>query len=236
MKNIIAFLAICMTSAVMAQEGMNSIANNQAQAMGTASHGLASSYGSIVSVSNPRRRTEGTFYMYDNWQNYAVIHTSDNQKFALRNINLNLQRNVFEARVEGDSIFTFNFNNIDKFIVNGVEFKNYYWNDDNRVYQVIYEGEDLQLLKGFKVDLVEGSANPMLNRANDRYVRKEYYFVREKGKISKFKLKKSKILKLVGGDEGKANEILNYARRNKLSFSKENDVKKILEYSSNGKN
>ena len=45
------------------------------------------------------------------------------------------------------------------------------------------------------------------------------------------KLKKSKILKLVGGDDAKADMLEEYAKRNDLSFKKENDVQKILDYS-----
>lgn len=236
MKRLMLVAAILSITFVTAQNAKSDVSSSGGAASLQNAANSDARFGSATVFYNPKRRTEGTFYLYDNWENFAVIHTNDDQRFSLKNINLNLKRNAFESKVSGDSIFTFNFNNIKKFVVNGKEFRNYYWNDDNRVYEVIYDGDDLQLLKGFDVVLVEGSANPMLNRANDRYIRKEYYFVREKGKIRKFKLKKKKILKLVGGNEAKADEILDYAKENRLSFSKENDVRKILEYSSNGRN
>ena len=91
--------------------------------------------------------------------------------------------------------------------------------------------QEFQLLKGYNVKYVEGSANPMLNRKNDRYIRQESYYLRQNGKIKKFKLKKKRLLKLFDGDEAKVAGILEYADNNNLSFSKENDIRKILEYS-----
>ena len=114
--------------------------------------------------------------------------------------------------------------------MNNREFKNYYYNDDNRVYEIIYESDKFTLMKGFKVSVVEGSANPMLNRSADRYIRKESHFIKEGDKIKPFKLKKSKILKLVNGDEEKAANIEAYVDANNLSFKKEYDVQRILEY------
>jgi len=128
-------------------------------------------------------------------------------------------------------LFTFNFNNIEKFVVNNKVYKNFYWNDDNRVYEIIFDGDDFQILKGFTLNLVEGSANPMLGRKNDRYIRKEKYFVRQDDKIKPFKLKKKRVLKLVEGDQEKARLIMNFADQNDLSFKKEYDLKRILEYS-----
>ena len=188
-------------------------------------------YGSSTTFYNPPRPIEGSVHLWDTWKNTAVIHTSDEQKFLLKNINLNLKRNTFESQIEDDQIFTFNFNNIDRFVVNNKVYKNFYWDDDNKVYQVIYENDAYQILKGFNLTLVEGSANPMLGRKNDRYVKKEHYYIRQEGKIKSFKLKKSKILKLVGGDDAKADMLEEYAKRNDLSFKKENDVQKILDYS-----
>ncbi|MCK5401569.1 MAG: hypothetical protein KAJ28_08030, partial [Flavobacteriaceae bacterium] len=188
-------------------------------------------FGSAVTFYNPKRQTDGTFYLFDKWNNYTIIQTEDNQKFVLRNINLNLERHTFESKVEGDSIFTFNFNNIDRFIVNGRTYKNFYWNDDNKVYEIIFESNKFQILKGFKVELIEGSANPMVNRKNDKYIRREYYFLRKDDKIESFKFKKKRILKLLSNNDAETNKIETYAKQNNLSFKKESDVQRILDYS-----
>ncbi len=193
-----------------------------------------SSYGASAFYKNPKKIIEGTSYLFENWDNYAVIVTNDKQRFSLKNINLNMDRNVFESRVSADTLFTFNFNNIDKFVVNNRVFKNFYYDDDNRVYEMIYESPEFLVMKGHRVELIESSANPMVNRKNDRYVRRHSYFLKQGDKIRPFKLKKKHVLKLVGGDKERAERIIQYVNNNKLSFKREDDVRKVLEY--NAKN
>ena len=74
--------------------------------------------------------------------------------------------------------FRLTFNNIKQIIINGKSYKNYFYNEDNRVYELIYSGKTFSILKGFDVKLVTGSGNPMVNRSNDKYVKKESYFIR----------------------------------------------------------
>jgi hypothetical protein len=197
----------------------------------SASNGMKSSYGASAYFVNPARAVDGTVYLFDNWKNAGVIYATTNQRFALNNINLNIERNSFESKVGKDSLFSFNFNNIEKFVINGRTFKNYYWNDDNRVYEIIYEGQQWSIIKGFKIVEVTGSANPMLNRTRDRIVRKMFYYIKDDKGIHPFRLKKNKILKLLNADDAKAEKIKNFAKMNDLSFKKENDVRKIIEYS-----
>ena len=232
MKKVLSILAVFAIYNINAQASSGGGDLNQSGVMADmASFDAGFSGGFVVKNAN-RRVVEGTYYLYDEWNNTSVIYTSDEQQFLLRNINLNLKTNAFESQIDKDNVYIFNFNNIDRFVINNKVFKNYYWDDDNRVYQVIYESEDFQVLKGYKVVLVEGSANPMLSRKNDRYIKKNYYFIRENDQIKRFKLKKNKILKLI--DDSKVDDVVNFAKTNKLSFSKEMDIPKILEYA--GKN
>jgi len=212
-------------------ETTSGVTNNSSEAMLTASNGMKSAYGASAYFVNPARAVDGTVYLFEDWNNAGVIHATTNQRYSLRNINLNIERNSFESKVGRDSLFSFNFNNVEKFVINGRIFKNYYWNDDNRVYEIIYESKDWSIIKGFKIVEVTGSANPMLNRTRDRMVRKTFYYLKDDKGINTFKLKKSKILKLVNGDEAKSDKIVAYAKANKFSFKREDDLKKILEYS-----
>lgn len=188
------------------------------------------SFGSSVYFVNPKRLIDGSVYLFDDWNNRAIIYTTNHEKYALYNINLNIKRNSFESKVGNDSLFSFSFNNIEKFVINNRVFINYYWDNDNRVYEEIAKNKDFEILKGFNIKYVEGSSNPMLNRKNDKYIRNETYYVRKNNKIAFLNLKKSRILKLLELDDEKEAKVLNYADENKLSFKKEEDLKKIFEY------
>ena len=169
--------------------------------------------------------------MFEDWNNSGIIYATTTERYSLKNINLNIERNSFESKVGQDSLFSFNFNNIDKFVINGRTFKNFYWDDDNRVYEIIYENENWSLIKGFKIVEVTGSANPMLNRTRDRIIRKAFYYLKDDSGINTFIMKKNKILKLLNKKESGSEEILGFVKSNKLSFKKEDDVIKILDYS-----
>jgi len=234
MKNSLAVIALFITGIAIGQDSNLNVVNNSGNSMVAAANGMKSSYGASAYFVNPARAVDGTVYLFEEWDNLGVIHATTDQKFALRNINLNIERNSFESKVGKDSLFSFNFNNIEKFVINGRTFKNYYWNDDNRVYEIIYEAKDWSLIKGFKIVEVTGSANPMLNRTRDRMVRKMFYYVKDENGIRPFILKKRKVLKLVSnGDGAKSDRIANYAKSNKLSYKKEDELRKIIEFGLN---
>jgi hypothetical protein len=232
MKITLSILCLLTFSLATAQfvETTTGVINNSSNAMISAANGMKSSYGASAYFVNAARAVDGTVYLFDDWNNAGVIHAAD-QIFALNNINLNIERNSFESKVGKDSLFSFNFNNVEKFVINGRTFKNYYWKDDNRVYEIIYESDSWSIIKGFKIVEITGSANPMLNRTRDRMVRKTFYYLKDDMGIHYFKLRKNRILNLVEGGKKEANKIENYAKENSLSFKKEEDVRKILSYS-----
>ena len=57
-------------------------------------------------------------------------------------------------------------------------YKNYFYNDDNRVYEIIYETEKFSIMKGFSVKLVKGHYNPMVRISNDKYSKFSSYFIK----------------------------------------------------------
>jgi hypothetical protein len=227
MKKALLSIALITTSILFAQTN-NNVENNSADVFGKVGNS-ATSYGSpSATFFNPARRVEGSVYLFKDWNNQGVIHTSDSQKFSLKNINLNIERSTFESKISEDSIFTFNFNNIDRILINNRVFKNYYYNGTNRIFEVIYDSGKLVLLKGYKIQLVKGSPNPMLNRSTDKNVQKEFYFIMQNNLIKPFRLKKKSILGLMTSEQAKAAE--NYAKEYRLSFNKDEDINKILTY------
>ena len=229
MKFILTLIVALSVSAISAQGVTISGADSPLSRAGNAS---LSSYGVSAVAYNKKKTVNGSIHLFKKWKNYAVIVTSENQNFSLNNINLNIERNTFESKISEDSVFTFNFNNIDKFVINNKVFKNYYHNNGNRVFEVIYESDEFSVLKGYRVQLVEGSTNPMVNRKNSKLVQKSSFYVKKGNDIKSFKLSKKRILGLAQGNQEKIKKIEQYVKDNRLSYKKASDVQRMLAFSS----
>ena len=195
--------------------------------------GKSANFGSSFFYNQPNKVILGSTYLFDEWNNDGEIQTVTGERFLVRNINLNLSRNAFEAKVnDNDSIFSFNFNNIKQIVINGKSYKNYYFNEENRVYELIYSNENFSILKGFSVKLVTGSGNPMVNRSNDKYVKKESYFIRdaEDKSIQKFKLNKRSFSKLFSNKDLDLERIERFSSSKRISFKDEEDVIQLLKF------
>ena len=193
----------------------------------------SSDFGTSFFYNQPNKFIIGSAYLFEEWNNDAEIQTLTGERFLVKNINLNISRNAFEAKInDNDSIFSFTFNNIKQIIINGKSYKNYYYNEDNRVYELIYSGRNFTLLKGFDVKLVTGSGNPMVNRSNDKYVKKESYFLRSNSEktIENFKMNKRSLNRLFEKSAMDLNRILGFIDSGNLSYKDEKDVIIILEF------
>ena len=223
---IIFTLIVLASNVVIAQTNLGTDFN----ALGS---NASSDFGTSFFYNQPNKFIIGSAYLFEEWNNNAEIQTLTGERFLVRNINLNISRNAFEAKInDNDSIFSFTFNNIKQIIINGKSYKNYYYNEDNRVYELIYSGKNFTLLKGFDVKLVTGSGNPMVNRSNDKYVRKESYFIRSKSEktIENFKMNKRSLNRLFEKSAVDLNRILGFIDSGNLSYKDEKDVISMLEF------
>ena len=233
MKNLILFITFLLSSFIALSQ-TSSVDAGGSQAMekyAQLAAGNGSSYGNSMMFYNPKRQIDGKFHLFEDWNNTAVIHTLSDDKFLVKRINLNLQRNSFEAKMnDSDSIFSFTFNNIKKIVINNKVYKNYYYDDDNRVYEMLYDSDNYKLMKGFEVKLIAGSANPLVNRPNDKYVRGEDYFIMINGTINPVKLKKKSIFKTLKLDKSDSSKLDMFVDSNSLSLKNVEGVVKVLEY------
>ena len=224
MKNILAVLCLLLSGSVYTQTNFNagiSIGGNDTN--------LGSSF-----FYNTRNVILGSVYLFDEWDNSAEIHTLSSEKFLVRNINLNINRNAFEAKLtDSDSIFSFNFNNIKQVVISDKIYKNYFYNDDNRVYEIIYETEKFSIMKGFSVKLVKGHYNPMVRISNDKYSKFSSYFIKLNNSIKPFKLRKKSVINLLSADKNNISRLESYVSNKKLSYKREEDVVQILDYAFN---
>ncbi len=223
---IIFTLIVLASNVVIAQTNLGTDFN----ALGS---NASSDFGTSFFYNQPNKFIIGSAYLFEEWNNDAEIQTLTGERFLVKNINLNISRNAFEAKInDNDSIFSFTFNNIKQIIINGKSYKNYYYNEDNRVYELIYSGRNFTLLKGFDVKLVTGSGNPMVNRSNDKYVKKESYFLRSNSEktIENFKMNKRSLNRLFEKSAVDLNRILGFIDSGNLSYKDEKDVISMLEF------
>jgi hypothetical protein len=227
----IAFLSLLISFCIQNGYSQNhNFVSNNAKSLSAAASSNIQAHGSSAYFYNPRIPVDGSEYLFDEWKNKAVVYTKDKHVFSLKNINLNIKRNSFVSKVGKDSVFTFDMNNIDKIIINRKIYKSVFSEDGKRIYQVVYENANFSILRGFTIQMVQSSPNPMVNRRADRLVRKRVLFLKKDDAVKRFKLTKRKILGLV--NTANKEEVLRYAKDQKLSFRNEEDLNKILEYSS----
>ena len=212
MKNFLLSILMLFGGVVLAQTNRT---DGNGSAMGSALVVAAntaniSNYGSPT-FFNPQREIEGSVYLFDGWSSNAIIYTAD-RKFSVPNMNLNLERNTFESKYSSDSLFTFNFNNIDRFVINNKVFKSFYHDGENKVFQELYNGNGVQIFKHYKLKLVKGSDNPMLSRSNDRYIKRTYYYIKKDNAINSLKLKRKDLIKYVG-DKEQTDKILAFVKK-----------------------
>ena len=178
---------------------------------------------------NPPRDIEGSYYLFKNWKNKAIIIFIDEKTFALENINFSVKDNRFESQITKDSVYAFDFSNINYVIINSRKFKAFYSPNDgiNRMFEVIAEKIEFILLKGYEIGVKVNDPNPlMIKPIKDEYIIKDSYFLVRQGDMQPFKLNKENILSLIVEENEKAFE--KYVKENKLSYKKDKDIAKML--------
>ena len=227
-KRMILVLCFATSLAFAQREGISPASNVLASIASFGPDGANVGNGSMI--FNPPKPIDGTVYVYDNWRNNAVIETTEGSQLRLRdNLNFNAMKNTFEAKMGRDSIFTFDFTNIEKMVVNNKTYKNVYSPVDGgyRIVEVLAENDDFTIYKDYHIDIKEGNPNPMLARSNDKYIMKDSYYVKKGNSFKRFKMRKSDFLKLAGKKSG---DLEAFAKKNNLNFKRESDLEKIASY------
>lgn len=227
-KSVFTAVLTLIVSIAFAQESNQAVVNNASEVLTRAFNVNQSSFGSTAVFVNPPRQVEGSIYMFPDWDNTAIIQSKDKKRIAVSNVNFNLRRNRIVAKYSKDSIFVFDMMSLDKLIINGQSFKKIETETDSRIFEVIFELENIDLLKWHHLKIVEGSANPMVNRKVDKFKHTENYVLYKDNELIQFKLKKKGVLKLLAKDNDTKKKIIDYYKTNKLSFKKPEHFKKLL--------
>lgn len=193
-------------------------------------NGLSVFQSSSSAVKQLQKTVEGTKYFFEDWNNRAFIYASNGERMIVNKVNLNMQEKVFESKFINDITFIFSFRNIEKIVVKNRTFKKYYGeNDIEGVYELIYEADKFSLLKKFSIKHIPASPNPMTSQ-KERYIRQYQYFFKKNNEIKPFKMKKKNVISLIGLNDDGTIKMNNFVKMNRLSFKKENDLKRILDF------
>lgn len=228
MKKILLIALAIMTSIITYAQNDQAVSPTNNTVVTIASQGTGYRGGSGV-VYNPPRNIDGTVYMFESWNNRVVI-TAGDKSFSLRNANFNAKKNTFESKIQGtDSIFTFDFTNIDKMVVNNRSFKRVFSPIEGgyKIYEVVAEAGDYAILKDHYIEIKEGNPNPLLLQANDKYIMRDSYYVKNGKSFKRLKFKKSGILKTFGN---KSSKVSTYVKEKNLSFKNMTQLQDIVKY------
>ena len=236
MRSIFLSAGLLFSIVLTAQQQTNVDANNTAntnQLQALAGSGGNSPQGGFTGAAtyyNPKFDRIGTIYLFDDWNNYARIFPKGaSGSFTVQNINFNVQRSMFETK-NRDSIRSYNFASIEKIQVGSRSFRSFYFEplQRNKVFEVVYQGEDFSILKDYILDIQEANPNPMIARNRDKLIRRSTYYLETSESLKEFKFSKRNILKALGDE--KAAIASDYAKKYQMSFRNEEDLRKILNY------
>jgi hypothetical protein len=172
--------------------------------------------------------TDGSVYLFDEWATNGYVISGD-KRFVFPKMNFNVSQGAVVSKFSKDSIFNIGLTGYDMILLNGKVFKSIYnpARGGNVMYQVIYEGPDYSLVKDFSIEIKESDPNPMVNRSRRKIVKKEHYFMVEGARFTKIKPSKKAIAKIAGD---KSQAVIKYVKSARLSYKKDEDLVKILNY------
>lgn len=174
---------------------------------------------------------EGSSLLFEDWKQSATFFASD-KKYRINSVNYDIRRKSFIAKMSGDSLFTFDANLFSKAIVGNRTFITHGSNaEPNKVYELIFDGANFQLVKKYSVKIKEGSPNPMLGQMRDKIIQQSSYYVLQNGALEEIRLTKRNVLKILSKEE--KDMALDYSRKYQRSFRDEEELQQILNYVSN---
>ena len=229
MKSILYAILFCTTNLLLSQ---TSATSDSKLAFGQFLQSLSNTSGGITEAGifyNKPKKIVGNIYVFENWNNKCTIAIGA-EAFKLKNINLNMKTNRFEAQVGKDSMFAFNTSNIDYIYISNRKFKSFYMPqiNKNRNFEIIYDGNDLKVLKGFEVGVKYNEPDPLMVKKNvDNYFTTHTYYIKKGEDVTEIKLKKKAILSLFND---KTDLVSKYVKENNLSYKSEKDLNKMFIY------
>ena len=178
---------------------------------------------------NPRFKTDGSAYYFEDWDTEGIIYTKDKGSFKIKKVNINLYDSTLEAIYDENSVFTFDSDNIMKIKINNKVFRIFKIDEELKIFEQVFKNT-FSVYKYYDVLYSEASINPMHNRASNKYIKKAKYYLYSERELTKMKLSKKSFSKAFQSDNASQKSILEYIEKSRLSLKKEADLIKALNF------
>ena len=243
MKKTITLLVVAMLSLpIVAQSCGNGMADGPAY--GGHSGGVAvyiDNYVDLTRNSLNYASAQGQSQMlFSSWSNTATVETHT-QSYTIANVNFDVANATFVQKKEDNRFMGFTMgSSVKRVTINGRSFKSVFSIADGKtkVYEVIHEDGSYAILKNYEVKVRERKMDSYTGRQEQKITLSSDYYLQKSNNdaVVAFKMNKKSLLKLYAEEGISAESIKNFAKENRLSFKKDQDIKRILRFSSNLKN
>ncbi|PWK19291.1 hypothetical protein [Xanthomarina spongicola] len=232
MKPLINLLFLfCFANISLAQTMTSTLSTTGSQSWATRPVTTADMFPDEVFQKSIFNKYEGTKYLYDTWEMPARIVTTSDRELRLNNINFNIKDNRFETETLGDSLFIFNSDKIQFVETLEATYIKLKIPNSNKIgfFEKLLDLKHITLYKHPELIITEGTLNPLTQiKSPDVYTRSDaYFYMKSKSSLNEIKLKKKSILRAFSNKE---KEISSFVKENKLGYTTEEDLIKILTY------
>jgi hypothetical protein len=185
-----------------------------------------------VGFVNPKARTQGSAYYFEDWDSEAMIYLKEQGRYKIAQVNINLYDNTLDALFEENKIFTFDTENLTQIVIDKKIFRIFELDKKLRILELFYNNQ-ASIYKHYYVSYSKSSTNPMINRRTNKYIKNESYYLYRDGQLTKIKLSRKAFAKLFTSDSLSEDAIESYIRENHLSLKKEDDLIQVLNFVNN---
>lgn len=195
-------------------------------ALNVRDNGLTSG-GTYIPGKRLDRDIKGSIYLFSNWTGRYKVITKAGDSRQLFNLNYNLKTKKVEAFVSKDSVFQYDLEQFDYVILANNKYKVITDASLNGLMLEVFNSDKIKLFRESSLVVEKGVLNPLTQEliSEDKYVQAFTYYLQVDGKYEKIKLSKKAILKHMAGKEDLMKE---FVSQNKLSYSSEVDIQRIL--------
>lgn len=191
------------------------------------------SAGQILTFDKSVRDVEGSPFLYEQWL-LGSVFTKSGGKFEDVELKYNVYRDFLTYRKKGqeyvlspDRVAAFDLKVTP--VSKPLRFERRVYEGENpRYYQIVFDGQSVDLLQMYSKKFLKGRANTdgySAGRNDDRFIDDSDLLLARQGKLERFKKSRRGVLKKAGAHR---KELQRFVKQNELSYKKTSDLVIIL--------